>query len=119
MKLRFLLDAHITPRLKGALLRYDRTIEIMRLGDPGMPPLNTLDPEILAFTAQSQQVLVTEDYTTIPTHADDHMSSGGHHPGILLIRPGSGIRDVAEALYELWYCSEAEEWIDLVRWIPL
>ena len=66
MKLRFLLDAHITPRMKGALLRYDRTIEVMRLGDPGMPPLNTLDPEILAFTAQSQQVFVTEDYNTIP-----------------------------------------------------
>ena len=119
MTIRFLLDAHITPRLKAALLRYDRSIDILRLGDPGMPPLHTRDPDILIFTEQSRQMLVTEDYNTMPTHAADHLAGGGHHPGVLLIRADSGIHAIAEALYEIWACSEAEEWVDLIRWIPL
>jgi hypothetical protein len=35
MKVRFLLDEHLSPRLKTALLRLAPTADVLRVGDPG------------------------------------------------------------------------------------
>jgi hypothetical protein len=119
MKPQYLLDEHITPRLKAALLRLDPTIAIVSIGDPETPALGAQDPDILRFVEQRQQILVAQDYRTLPDHASDHRDAGGQHWGIFLVRPGAGIGETAAALYEIWVCSEAEEWIDQVVWIPL
>lgn len=49
MKIRFLLDECESPRLKTALLRFNPAIDVLRVGDPGAPHLETLDPEILRY----------------------------------------------------------------------
>jgi hypothetical protein len=118
MKLQYLLDEHMTPRLKAALLRLDPSIAVASIGDPAMPPLGAQDPDILRFVAQSQQILVAQDYRTLPGHAVDHLAAGGQHWGIFLVRAGSGIGETAMALYEIWACTTAEEWINRVEWIP-
>jgi hypothetical protein len=118
MKLRFLLDEHLSTRIVGAVLRLDPTIEICRIGDPGAPPLQTQDPDILRFAEAAQQALVCRDYATIPTHALEHIAAGGQHWGIFLLRPQTGIGQLAEALYLLWEGSDATEWINRVAWLP-
>jgi hypothetical protein len=35
MKVRFLLDENLSPRLKAALLRLNPAIDVVRVGDPG------------------------------------------------------------------------------------
>jgi hypothetical protein len=119
MKIRFLLDEHLSLRIKGALLRHDPTVDIRRLGDDGAPPLQCQDPDILRFAEAAQQTLVCRDYATIPDHALAHLQAGGHHWGIFLVRPAVTIGQLAEALYVLWDCSDAEEWVDQLEWIPL
>ena len=47
MKVRFLLDENLSPRLITALHRLDPAIDILRVGDEGTPPLGTDDPTIL------------------------------------------------------------------------
>ncbi len=119
MKPSYLLDEHITPRLKAAVLRFDPMIAIASVGDPEMPPLGAQDPDILRFVEHSQQILVAQDYRTLPGHAADHLHAGGQHWGIFLVRPGVGIGETAAALSEIWACTEAEEWRNQVEWIPL
>ena len=50
MKVRFLLDENLSPRLKPALLRLESTIDVLRVGDPDAPPLGTLDPDLLRIS---------------------------------------------------------------------
>ena len=68
MKIRFLLDENISPRLKIALRRLDMAMDVLRVGDEGAPVLGTPDPEILQFLAASRRLLVTENRSTIPEH---------------------------------------------------
>ena len=43
MKIRFLLDENLNPRIKLALVHHDPTIDVLRVGELGAPPLGTLD----------------------------------------------------------------------------
>jgi len=47
MKIKFLLDETLSPRLKVAVLRLNPEIDILRIGEPNTPPLGTLDPDVL------------------------------------------------------------------------
>lgn len=55
MSVRFLLDENLSPRLSPALWRYNPTIDVLRVGDPGAPPLGTLDPDLLVYLEQEQR----------------------------------------------------------------
>ncbi len=119
MKIRFLLDENLSPRLKSALKRLDANIDVLRVGDEGAPPLTTTDPEILQYTATAQRLLVTDNRNTIPDHLVEHYAAGSDsHWGILWVRPNITVGQLAAALHLVWFASEAEEWIDRTDWVP-
>lgn len=53
MKVRFLLDENLSPRLKLAVLRLNPQIDILRVGGSDAPALGTLDPAILVYLQKS------------------------------------------------------------------
>lgn len=118
MKIRFLLDENLSPKLKMAVLRLNPTIDILRVGDPNAPPLGTLDPEILDYLELSQRILVTDNRKSIPGHLEAHWAAGRHMWGLLWLRPSATLSSWAEALFLIWEASETEEWLDKVDWIP-
>ncbi len=118
MKIRFLLDENLSPRLKVALLRLNPTIDVLRIGEPGSPPLSTLDPEILHYLDTSQRLLVTNNRNSMPNHLAAHWAAGGHIWGLFWVRPKTPIGKLAQELFLIWEASEAEEWIDKLDWIP-
>jgi hypothetical protein len=118
MKIRFLIDENLTPRLKAALWRYSPEIDVLRVGDEGAPVRGTLDPEILLYLETSRRLLVTDNRSSIPGHVADHAAAGRRHWGIAWTRPDVRIGPLAEALHLIWAASEAKEWIDRTVWIP-
>jgi hypothetical protein len=118
VKVRFLLDENLPPRLKVALLRLNPTIDVLRVGDPGAPALGTLDPDVLRYLELSQRILVTDNRKSMPEHLKAHWSAGGHIWGLFWLRPGITIGRWAEELFLIWEATEAEEWIDKLDWIP-
>lgn len=118
MKIRFLLDENLTPRLKAALKRYDAAIDVLRVGDANAPPLGTEDADLLLYLEASQRLFITDNRASIPGHIDDHFKAGGHHWGVFWIRPGFSIGALAEFFHLLWDASEAREWIDQAEWAP-
>jgi hypothetical protein len=118
LKVRFLLDENLPPRLKTALLRLNPQIDVTRVGEPSAPPTGTLDPEILIYLEASQRLLVTDDRSSMPGHLTDHWNSGGHIWGLLWVRPRTPLSKLAQDLLLVWDATEAEEWCDRLDWIP-
>jgi len=54
----------------------------------------------------------------MPAHLEAHWAASGHIWGLFWIRPETAIGRLAEELYLIWETSEAEEWKDLLDWIP-
>lgn len=98
MKVRFLLDENLSPRLKVAIKRFDTTIDVLRVGDRDTPPLGTLDPDILRYLERSQRLLVTDNRTSMPQHLEEHWANGGQLWGLLWLRPSLTISSCAEEL---------------------
>ena len=119
MKVRFLLDENLSPRLITALHRLDPAIDILRVGDEGTPPLGTDDPTILHYLAASRRMLVTANRSTIPAHLVEHYASGGPpHWGVLWLRSGANVNIIVRDLHLIWTASAAEEWRDRTDWVP-
>lgn len=99
MKVRFLLDENLSPRLKMAILRFNPAIDVLRVGDPDTLPLGTLDPELLHYLEISHRLLVTNNRTSMPQHLEAHWASGGQIWGLFWLRPNATISRCAEELY--------------------
>ena len=119
MKIRYLLDEHLSLRLKAALKRRDLAVDILRVGDEGAPPLGTLDPDILRYLEQSGRALITKNRASMEAHTKAHLSSGGHFNGVFRVRPKTPPGRLIDELYLLWAASEASEWKDQLPWLPL
>jgi hypothetical protein len=119
MKVRFLIDEDLSPDYARELQRYNSAIDVLRVGNPGAPALSTLDPDILLYCEREQRALVTETRSTMPGHEAAHFGAGHHHWGIFKLRPGYGIGIYLAEFQLIWEASEAEEWVDQSRWIPL
>ena len=118
MKPRFLLDENVELVIQRHLRRREPALTILAVGDPGAPPLHALDPDILRWVEIHQYILVTWDRSTMPDHIAEHYNAGGRLPGVLLIRRGSGLGQIIEAIHLIWSLAELEEYQDTVQYIP-
>lgn len=118
MKIRFLLDENLPLRIKLAVERLNLAIDILRVGDPGTPTLSTPDPEVLRYLELSQRMLITDNRKSMPGHLEAHWANGGHIWGLFWIRTLTPIGQLAQELMLVWETIKAEEWIDILDWIP-
>jgi hypothetical protein len=118
MKIKFLLDENLSPRLKTAVLRLNPSLDILRIGDANTPPLGTLDPDVLQYIGLSQRLLITDNRTSMPEHLTEYWQQNQQMWGLFWVRPTSTIRQLAEEIIMIWETSEAEEWLNVIDWIP-
>lgn len=119
MRVRFLLDEDISPRMRAAILRREPQIDILRVGDEAAPPLKTLDYQILIHLEEHRRLLITLNRASMPNHVADHLSAGRHHWGVLRVRPRTSMSVLVEDVVLIWEASEAEDWVDQFDWLPL
>ena len=119
MKVSFLLDENLSPRLKLAVLRLNPKIDVLRVGDEGTPNFGTLDPEILIYLQKSKRILLTDNRKSMPEHLEAHWADNGFIWGLFWLRPKATIRELAEDIVLIWETTDAEEWKDKLIWIPL
>jgi hypothetical protein len=64
--------------------------------------------------------LVTFDKTTMPGHISSHFTKGHHTYGVFIFPSGFSLSPglVADELVIIWVASQAEEWIDVTRFLP-
>ena len=118
-EIRYLLDENVEPAFRTALLQHDSTIIVWKIGDPGVPPTGTKDPEILDWCEDNQFMLVTNNRKSMPEHLSDHLAKGRHIPGILELNPNMSVGETVEELALIWGASDLLEYQDLILYLPL
>ena len=118
MKIKFLLDENLSPRLKVSVLRVNPEIDILRIGDANTPMLGTLDPKVLQYLGLSQRLLVTDNRTSMPEHLEEYWQQKQRMWGLFWVRSMISMGKIAEELVMIWETSDAKEWINVVDWIP-
>ena len=81
-RLRYLLDENVASLFRIELVRREPAVVVWKIGDPGLPPRGTLDPEILRWCEEQDFLLVTNNRKSMPEHLAAHLDAGRHVPGI-------------------------------------
>jgi predicted nuclease of predicted toxin-antitoxin system len=115
--IRLLTDENFDGDILRGLLRRLPTLDVVRVQDVGLG--GTPDPDILAWAAGQDRVLLTHDRDTMPGFANDRVLAGQPMPGVFLVSAtmpkGQAVDEVLLAID----CLTPDECKDLVRFFPL
>jgi len=112
----FQADADFNQTIVKACRRTEPKIDFQPAADGGLIDLS--DPEVLEIAANSKRVLVTHDLKTMPVHFAERLNSASSS-GVIVVPQRMPIRAVVDDLILIWIASEAEEWINRIRVLPL
>lgn len=121
--LRFLLDENTHGGLAEAFRRRKRlstlpAVDVIRVGDADGPPAGIQDPELLIWAEEHDRIVVSNDKRTLPGHLQNHLASGRHSPGILFVKPGTGIAQLIDELVLISEACTPDEFRDRYQFIP-
>ena len=117
-RIRFLIDEDTSHVIRDGLRHHQPEIEVRVVGGENAPPKSTLDAVILQFLESEGFILITSNRSTMPTHLKNHLHTGGHVPGILLLRRNYDVGQVIETLQLIWGAGATEEFHDQITHIP-
>lgn len=119
----FLLDENTHGAIPNAIRQFNRgrttQVDVLRVGEPGAPPLGTLDDQLLKWAEDNGRILVTEDVTTMPGHLAAHLAASRHSPGVLFVRPGTSIRQLYDELVLIAEVGIPDDFADRCHFIPM
>ena len=115
--LRLLIDQdldHVI--LRGLLLRVPN-LDVITAHQVGLS--NATDPELLAWAAQHDRVVVTHDRRTMPYHATSRIARAEKIAGIIIVSRQLPVSRVIDDLEIIVSCSDMVEWENIVKHLPL
>ena len=102
--------------LRGLLLRQPH-FDILRVQDAGLAGAD--DPDILAWAAENNRIILTHDRATMADCAYRRTAAGETMPGVFLLSDRLPVGQAIEELLLMLACSEQAEWSGLVVYLPL
>jgi hypothetical protein len=102
----------------AALRQLAPAIDVLRVGDPGAPPLGTKDADLLIAAESLGRVLVTNDRQTMPRHLVNHFVGGHHTAGVILMRAGYPLGRYIREILDHWTKTAAIDWVDRTIFVP-
>ncbi|HLI82782.1 MAG TPA: DUF5615 family PIN-like protein [Bryobacteraceae bacterium] len=117
MSIRFLADADFNEMIVKGVLRREPSVDFSTVQAAGVRHLP--DPDILAFAASEDRIVISHDVNTMPSHFADFRAAGNHSPGLFMISQSVDVGTAIEELLLIWAASEASEWEGQLAWLPL
>ncbi len=114
---RFLADHDLNEFIVEGVLRREPAIEFVRAREVGLE--NQPDPAVLDHAARNSLLVVSHDVNTMSAHAYARMNGGEKMTGLLMVHQMTPLALVIDNLVLIWAASEAEEWENQVRFLPL
>jgi predicted nuclease of predicted toxin-antitoxin system len=123
MSLKLLLDENLRHEsIWSSLASRNRSsaehLDVVRVGDEGMPPYSTADDELLAWAAAHNRIVVSLDERSLPAELARRRESGQSSPGIIFLRKNLPTPLILELLELVAFATARDEWVDACRWLP-
>jgi hypothetical protein len=115
--IRVLFDEDFDGPIQHGLRRQRPDLDMTRCQDVGLSGLE--DPEVLAFAADEQRVVISHDARTMPLFALERVESALQMPGVYIVPRRLSRRDVIEELLILIEDSVPEDWDSVVAFLPI
>ena len=77
------------------------------------------DPDLLAWAAVVGRAVVTHDRKTMPRHAFDRLKNGEPLSGLIVASQRLPVAEVIRDLEIIVTCSDAADWKNVIRYLPL
>lgn len=117
--IKYLMDENVDIAYCKQMRRRKPDLTIRAIGEPGIPPKKTPDPEILLWCEAYNFILVTNNRASMPVHLADHINQGRHIPGIFILNSDLSIGQNINELVLITECSFENEYQDQIIFLPL
>ena len=115
--LRLLADENFNGDIVRALLLRQPDLDIVRVQDVGLVGVG--DPDILAWAAANDRIILTHDRATLPDYAYERLAVGENMPGVFILSDRFPVGDATREILLITAVSEQPEWSDRVVYLPL
>lgn len=115
--LRLLIDQDLDHVILRALLLRVPNLDVVTALQAGLS--NVSDPELLAWAAEHDRVVVTHDRRTMPYHATSRIARADKIAGIIIVSRQLPVSQVIDDLEIIVLCSDMVEWENIVKHLPL
>ena len=116
MKIKFLADENLRRAIVLGLRRREPSANFVQAYEAGAAGKDDLT--VLQIAAEHNRILVSHDPRTMPRHFR-HFIARQTSPGVILIPQKLPLSTAIEQLVIIWLASEAEEWVNQIRFLPL
>jgi hypothetical protein len=116
VKVRYQADADFNEDIVTGVRRRAPEIDFQTAHEAQLKGLE--DSEVLAMAADEGRILVTHDRKTMPRHFGEFIQSRTS-PGLFIIPQHADLLPVIEELILIWSASDADEYVNSVRALPL
>ena len=115
--IRFLADENFNGYVTSALRRRLSQLDFVTAAEAGLKGLS--DPDLLAWAARDERVLLTHDVTTLIHFANERLRLGLSLSGVIVVNRRLRVSNVIEDLMLVAECSDGSEWQGKIRFLPL
>lgn len=115
--LRFLADENFNLAIVRGVRDRNSEVDVPTVQDLGMQGIP--DPEILQFAAETNRIVLTHDFDTMPKFAYERLAEELPMPGLFLVSQYEPIGPVMEDILLLAVGSVGGEWNNRVGYLPL
>jgi hypothetical protein len=113
----FLADENFNNYIVRGVRRQEPTIDLLTVQEAGLSGMD--DPDLLAWAASADRIVLTHDVNTMPNFAYDRIRSGEPMPGLFGVPHNLAVRSAIDEIMLIAHGSLAGEWEGQVRYLPL
>jgi hypothetical protein len=114
--LRLASDADVHGEILRGLLRREPDLDLLR--SPDVLPDGTADPDVLAWAAAENRVLLTNDRNTMIGFAIERLTAGDPLPGVIVTNNRQSIGAAIDDILLIAECMPEDEIRDQIVYLP-
>src|SRR5438477_8761211 len=115
--LRLLADENFNGDIVRGLVLRQSDLDIVRVQDVGLAGAD--DPDILAWAAENNRIVLTHDRATMSDHAYERVAAGEEMAGVFILNDRLPVGQAIQEILLMVACSQPGEWTGRAVHVPL